>query len=81
MTQGKQKTPSTCKALDNKNVMKKENAMQIFYDDASELIGDAFQHWGNGRVLLDMGTGRGKNEFIIKKLVSWRVDEMLKKRP
>ena len=47
--------------------------------DASELIGDAFQHWGNGRVLLDMGTGRGKNEFIIKKLVSWLVDEMLKK--
>lgn len=46
---------------------------------ASELIGDAFQHWGNGRVLLDMGTGRGKNEFIIKKLVSWLVDEMLKK--
>lgn len=46
---------------------------------ASELIGDAFQHWGNGRVLLDMGTGRGKSEFIIKKLVSWRVDEMLKK--
>ena len=45
---------------------------------ASELIGDAFQHWVNGRVLLDMGTGRGKNEFIIKKLVSWRVDEMLK---
>ena len=45
---------------------------------ASDLIGDAFQHWGNGRVLLDMGTGRGKNEFIIKKLVSWRVDEMLK---
>ena len=46
---------------------------------ASELIGDAFQHWGNGRVLLDMGTGRGKNEFIIKKLVSRLVDEMLKK--
>lgn len=45
---------------------------------ASELIGDAFQHWGYGRVLLDMGTGRGKNEFIIKKLVSWLVDEMLK---
>ena len=45
---------------------------------ASELIGDAFQHWGNGRILLDMGTGRGKNEFIIKRLVSWRVDEMLK---
>ena len=33
---------------------------------ASELIGDAFQHWGNGRVLLDMGSGRGKNVFIIK---------------
>lgn len=33
MIQGKQKTPSTCKALDNKKVMKKENAMQTFYDD------------------------------------------------
>ena len=44
---------------------------------ASELIGDVFQHWGNGRVLLDMGTGRGKNEFIIKRLASWCVDEML----
>lgn len=46
---------------------------------ASGLIGDAFQHWENGRVLLDMGTGRGKNEFIIKRLVSWCVDEMLTK--
>lgn len=46
---------------------------------ASELIGDEFQHWENGRVILDMGTGCGKNEFIIKKLVSWLVDEMLKK--
>ena len=44
---------------------------------ASGLIGDAFRHWENGRVLLDMGTGRGKNEFIIKRLVSWRIDEML----
>lgn len=44
---------------------------------ASELIGDAFRHWENGRVLLDMGTGRGKNDFIIKRLASWCVDEML----
>ena len=44
---------------------------------ASELIGDAFRHWENGRVLLDMGTGRGKNEFIIKRLANWCVDEML----
>ena len=33
MIQGKQKAPGTCKALDNKNVMKKENSMQTFYDD------------------------------------------------
>ena len=33
MIQGKQKTPSTCKALDNKKVMKKEDSMQTFYDD------------------------------------------------
>lgn len=44
---------------------------------ASELIGDEFRHWENGRVLLDIGTGRGKNEFIIKRLASWCVDEML----
>ena len=42
---------------------------------ASELIGDAFQHWGNGRVLLDMGTGRGKSEFVIRKMAGWAVDQ------
>ena len=45
---------------------------------ASELIGDAFQHWGNGRVLLDMGTGRGKSEFVIRKMAGWAVDRFLK---
>ena len=45
---------------------------------ASELIGDAFQHWGNGRVLLDMGTGRGKSEFVIRKMAGWAVDQFLK---
>lgn len=33
MIRGKQKMPNTYKALDNKKVMKKENAMQTFYDD------------------------------------------------
>ena len=45
---------------------------------ASELIGDAFQHWGDGRVLLDMGTGRGKSEFVIRKMAGWAVDQFLK---
>lgn len=45
---------------------------------ASELIGDAFQHWGNGRVLLDMGTGCGKSEFVIRKMAGWAVDQFLK---
>ncbi len=45
---------------------------------ASELIGDAFQHWENGRVLLDMGTGRGKSEFVIRKMAGWAVDQFLK---
>lgn len=44
---------------------------------ASELIGDAFQHWGNGRVLLDMGTGRGKSEFVIRKMAGWAIDQFL----
>ena len=44
---------------------------------ASELIGDAFQYWENGRVLLDMGTGRGKSEFVIRKMAGWAVDRFL----
>ena len=44
---------------------------------ASEMIGDEFQHWGNGRVILDMGTGCGKSEFIIRKMAGWAVDQML----
>lgn len=44
---------------------------------ASELIGDAFQHWGNGRVLLDMGAGCGKSEFVIRKMAGWAVDQFL----
>lgn len=44
---------------------------------ASELIGNEFRHWGNGRVILDMGTGCGKSEFIIRKMAGWAVDQML----
>jgi hypothetical protein len=43
----------------------------------SDIIGEDFKSWENGRVILDCGTGRGKNEFIIKKLARWLVDEML----
>ncbi len=43
----------------------------------SDIIGEDFKNWENGRVILDCGTGRGKNEFIIKKLARWLVDEML----
>ena len=44
---------------------------------ASELIGNEFRHWGNGRVILDMGTGCGKSEFIIRKMAGWAVEQML----
>lgn len=44
---------------------------------ASEMIGDEFQHWRNGRVILDMGTGCGKSEFIIRKMAGWAMDQML----
>ena len=43
----------------------------------SDLIGEDYRSWENGRVILDCGTGRGKNEFIIKKLASWLVDRFL----
>lgn len=43
----------------------------------SDLIGESYKHWENGRVILDCGTGRGKNEFIIRKLAGWLVDRTL----
>lgn len=52
-----------------------QEALPTDKEYASDLIGNAFQHWENGRVVLDMGTGCGKNEFIIKKLVKWIFDE------
>ena len=44
----------------------------------SDLIGEDFKRWETGRVILDCGTGRGKNEFIIKKLAGWLVDMHLR---
>ena len=45
---------------------------------ASELIGDAFQQWGNGRVILDMGTGCGKSMFVIQKMAKWAINQLFK---
>lgn len=44
----------------------------------SDKIGENFQHWGNGRVLMDVGTGCGKSEFVIRQLAHWAVGRMLK---
>lgn len=43
----------------------------------SDLIGEDYKRWENGRMILDCGTGRGKNEFIIKRLAGWLVDRIL----
>lgn len=43
----------------------------------SDIVGEDFKSWENGRVILDCGTGCGKNEFIIKKLAGWLVDRLL----
>ena len=43
----------------------------------SDLIGEDYKHWENGRVILDCGTGRGKNEFIVRRLAGWLVDRTL----
>lgn len=43
----------------------------------SDLIGESYKHWENGRVILDCGTGRGKNEFIVRRLAGWLVDRTL----
>lgn len=37
----------------------------------SDIIGEAYKGWENGRVIFDCGTGRGKNEFIIRKLADY----------
>ena len=39
----------------------------------SDIVGKDFKSCENGRVILDCGTGCGKNEFIIKKLAGWLV--------
>ena len=43
----------------------------------SDKIGESFQGWGNGRVLMDAGTGCGKSEFVINGLARWAVERML----
>lgn len=43
----------------------------------SDIIGESYKHWENGRVILDCGTGRGKNEFIVRRLAGWLVDRTL----
>lgn len=43
----------------------------------SDLIGESYKHWENGRVILECGTGRGKNEFIVRRLAGWLVDRTL----
>lgn len=47
----------------------------------SDKIGESFQGWGNGRVLMDAGTGCGKSEFIVQKLARWAVDKMIAHEP
>ena len=42
----------------------------------SDIIGEAYKGWENGRVIFDCGTGRGKNEFIIRKLADYAIDRM-----
>lgn len=44
----------------------------------SDIIGEAYKGWENGRVIFDCGTGRGKNEFILRKLADYAIDRLLK---
>lgn len=45
----------------------------------SDIVGEDFKGWEkeNGRVLFDCGTGRGKNEFVIRKLADYAIDKLL----
>lgn len=45
----------------------------------TDIVGEDFKTWEkeNGRVLFDCGTGRGKNEFIIRKLADYAIDKLL----
>ena len=40
----------------------------------SDLIGESYTNWENGRVILDCGNGRGKTEYIVRRLARWIVD-------
>lgn len=46
----------------------------------SDLVGDSFKGWKNGRVVFDAGTGTGKTSFIIKQLLPWALERSKKER-
>ena len=46
----------------------------------SDLVGDSFKGWKNGRVVFDAGTGTGKTSFIIKQLLPCALERSKKER-
>lgn len=44
-------------------VATQEDATPAGMTHVSDIIGEAYKGWKNGRVIFDCGTGRGKNEF------------------
>lgn len=58
-------------------VATQEDATPAGMTYVSDIIGEAYKGWKNGRVIFDCGTGRGKNEFIIRKLADYAIDRLL----
>lgn len=46
----------------------------------SDLVGDAYKVWKNGRVVFDAGTGTRKTSFIINQLLPWALERSEKEK-
>ena len=54
--------------------MTRKNIQQVEPTFISDLVGDVFKGWKNGRVVFDAGTGTGKTSFIINQLLPWALE-------
>src|SRR5699024_7962434 len=63
--------------MEAENMQSLQNALPMYAPDLapeqtiSDLIGEDYQTWEHGRVLIDAGCGTGKTHFVLKDLMPW----------
>lgn len=63
--------------MEAENMQSPQNALPMYAPELapeqtiSDLIGEDYQTWEHGRVLIDAGCGTGKTHFVLKDLMPW----------